>query len=266
MIEEFEINDYRELFDLINSLEDNFVYRGQSDANWGLESSLERILKDKWCSDDVMKFENYSLQEFQSKFHIYDRENIHPSSKLSWLSVMQHYGVPTRLLDFSESPYVALYFALEDYDPLICNCFSLYSIDYSAVMDVSINYIKKLDSSFLETKFSIEHKKDKIFEEIVDRLSCDILWISEPNRVNVRIDRQGGSFLLSGNKGKKIKEIIESPLYQNCKMYKYKISGSCYEGVYRVLRKANVNSKCVYGDLSGMAKYIKNQMIFYSIK
>ena len=37
-----------------------------------------------------------------------------PANRLEWLALMQHYGTPTRLLDFTRSPYVACYFALEE--------------------------------------------------------------------------------------------------------------------------------------------------------
>ena len=39
---------------------------------------------------------------------------VQDDNRLEWLALMQHYGAPTRLLDFTRSPYVACFFALEE--------------------------------------------------------------------------------------------------------------------------------------------------------
>jgi hypothetical protein len=129
-----EIVSVEQLLKELNSLPNHYIYRGHSDARWNLQSSLERVIGASWSADTAKKFEEYSLNVFQSKFHLYDKENIVPDSKLAWLSIMQHYGVPTRLLDFTASPYVALYFALEAYEPQTKKDFAVFAIDYSAIM------------------------------------------------------------------------------------------------------------------------------------
>lgn len=247
----------------LNSLPNDFVFRGQSDANWGLQSTLERVLGDKWSSENARKFENHSLDTFKSKYHIYSGTEHIPKSKLSWLSVMQHYGVPTRLIDFTTSPYIALYFALETYDPLSGKDLSIFAIDYSSLMEASIQHIKNKDEQFTETKISIQGKQDEIFDEVVDIYSYDIAWITEPIELNARIDRQSGTFLISGNLSKTIDSIVSSNLYASCTMMKFVIPAALYEGIYVALRKMSINSKSIYGDLSGLAKSIRMELQVY---
>ncbi len=265
MIRDVKITEIEELLFQLNSLPNNYVYRGQANADWDLESSLERVISEKWDKEVAKRAEDFSLIQFQSKFHLYDNENVPPNTKLAWLAIMQHYGVPTRLVDFTESPYVALYFALESYNPKFEQDFSIFAFDYSAIMDCSLQEISRNDSQFKETRLSLHSKRDIIFEKIVDAFSYDILWITEPEVMNMRLDRQSGSFLLSGNGGAKIQKIINLPIYSNVNMLKFSIDYSLYESVYALLRKMNVTSKSLYGNLDGLAKHIRMELVVRSV-
>lgn len=248
----------------LNSLPNAFIFRGHSDADWRLETTLERVVGDKFDKILADKYEKYSLQVFKSKFHLYDNENIAPKSKLAWLSIMQHYGVPTRLLDFTESPYVALYFALESYSSSNNKDLAVYALNHTQLMKKSLEYISSKDFNFRETTFTIIEKQDVIFEDIVDRFSYDIAWITEPHELNIRLDRQSGCFLVSGNKEVKIEDILSQDIYRDCCFTKYIISNQLLNGIYALLRKMNINSKTIYGDLQGLALSIKMDMAVHS--
>jgi hypothetical protein len=260
-----ELISVAELLEQLNLLPNHFIYRGHADATWHLQSSLERVIGSGWSAEAAQKFEDLSIREFKSKFHLYDRENIQPTSKLAWLSVMQHYGVPTRLLDFTASPYVALYFALEAYDPHQSSDFSVFAIDYTALMEQSICKLSERNPSFQETRSSVFEHSDTIFDEVVDTSGCDIAWIAEPRELNARLDRQAGSFLLSGNRDLRIEEALDKPTYAEVEMTKFVIPHDLYTGVFALLRKMNITSKSLYGDLAGLAHSIRMEMQAYSV-
>ncbi|MBI2725653.1 MAG: FRG domain-containing protein [Polaromonas sp.] len=264
MILEKTVTSIDELTQVLNSLPNHYVFRGQCNAKWGLQSALERLLGRTWAAEKATKFEAYSLTTFQSKYHIYCGQEHTPKSKLAWLSVMQHYGVPTRLIDFTTSPYIALYFALEKYDPLLKQDFSIFLIDYSSLMENSLAFIKKNDRTFLETRTSMQNKQDEVFELTIDRRAYDIAWLTEPTELNARIDRQSGTFLMTGNLGQRIEDVLNSATYRTTTIQKIVIPAKLYESVYVGLRKMSINAKSIYGDLAGLASSIQMELRNYA--
>lgn len=81
------------------------TYRGHADAAWRAEPSLFRQ------EPDVSEYEAEMIRELVSLF---PGDFLHDTSMFDRLVRMQHYGLPTRLLDVTKNPLVALYFAVSE--------------------------------------------------------------------------------------------------------------------------------------------------------
>jgi hypothetical protein len=93
------------------------LYRGQASSAYGLEPSLLRVARNAKLEIPHLKsVENAALRDFQQQAHTFVPPALLSATvdAIDWWMLMQHYGAPTRLLDWTLSPYVAAYFAVRD--------------------------------------------------------------------------------------------------------------------------------------------------------
>ena len=104
---ETKIQEWNDLFLLNQKFMSNFIFRGQANSEWSLRTSLERLIENHHPTPSRDKalyyiYESKMIKEFKWKFPSYEKNLIPKDGELTeWLSIMQHFGAPTRLLDFS---------------------------------------------------------------------------------------------------------------------------------------------------------------------
>jgi hypothetical protein len=122
---ETTLENWEDIFKINRLFLGSFVFRGQEnpekaeEPHWDLKTSIERKASYKLVKIrrdyGTNKEEQWMIDHFKRKLHLYsDDFRVIEDCKFSMLSKIQHYGGKTRLLDFSHSMFIAIYFAIEN--------------------------------------------------------------------------------------------------------------------------------------------------------
>jgi len=243
--------------DFYKCQERNWIYRGQRDTKKGLKTTLERACENYGDpSNKWKKNEEKLLREFQRKYHHYSAYLPYKKNTLEWLSLMQHHGAPTRLLDFTYSFYVAAYFALEEAD----NDCAVWAINHRWAVEKSKNKFKKGTAAWKFLDEFIEEEKEKVFKTVFMRSRPKTFTCPQnPFRLNERLTIQKGVFMVPGNVSlsfeKNLRTMGEWDRKENIK--KIIIPRAFKKEALDILYDMNITRATLFPGLDGFAHSLK---------
>src|SRR5579872_3353204 len=157
-----------------------WAFRGERDERWPLYSSLSRYLR-AFAVDPRAWPEQEAriLRIFKRKAHQFLEKPPDPDDDFQWLALMQHHGAPTRLIDFTWSPYVAAFFALER------------TLGDGVVWAMNP---ARVDSSRAAKRIRVDPRIHANFARYYLPGTRHFIWMGEPHTMNRRLIAQSGTF------------------------------------------------------------------------
>ncbi len=237
---------------LTTSLSENWVFRGQLNADWEIRNALERTAFIKHHNGIEKTF----LKEFQRGSRNYLQKDEMPQHIIEWLALMQHHGAPTRLVDFSKSPFISAYFAFEQ-------CWD--DAQNVAIWAININYIRRVAFAIIREKFGNEIGKEsrdlvneEVFEKVFDLDELSLIFPVEPFRMNKRYSLQQSIFVSTGNSRETFMEQTRflGDKISSC-MVRIEVPTKNKKEVVRDLLKMNIHRASLFPDLDGYAIALK---------
>ncbi|MFB9864198.1 FRG domain-containing protein [Rufibacter immobilis] len=241
----------RELFrdswdDKLNRYRSPYVFRGLWNKGYNLKTSLMRI------GGDFPKLEPHLLRNFRK----YSRGSTEVGESIwNWLAVAQHHGLPTRLMDWTYSPYVALHFATAD----------LSNFHEDGVI-WCVNYVKSTEHLPKKLQTVIKKEGSNVFTpEVLEPVATSLSSLSEfqekpfvlfmePPSLDERIVHQYALFsMMSTPEAMLCEWLTEHPdLY-----FRLIIPAKLKWEIRDKLDQANITERVLFPGLSGISAWLK---------
>eukprot|EP01086_Lenisia_limosa_P006363 TRINITY_DN25138_c0_g1_i1.p1 TRINITY_DN25138_c0_g1~~TRINITY_DN25138_c0_g1_i1.p1 ORF type:complete len:340 (+),score=60.60 TRINITY_DN25138_c0_g1_i1:173-1192(+) len=252
---------------LLNQEKDNtVVFRGHANSDWDIKSSLSRTASGTGSKAEkhIKESELPILRSFIRYAHTANPEG----GLFGWLALMQHHACPTRLVDFTRSPFVALHFlTVDDSMSDVDGC--VWMIDSSQVASSAPYSIRTSLDKKQGDLFSIKQIEDAVktatnntdgpvllsdITTLQDRHG-EFLLFFEPPSLDSRIMNQVGVFALPSDPSKPLNDSLSFMTG----VTKIIVPAALKKEIRQKLDQININERSMFPGLDGLASFLTRQ-------
>ena len=229
----------------IDRIRSPYIYRGLSDIDYELKTSLMRM------GGPFERLEFHLFRNF--KKYAFNPE-IASNTDWEWLALAQHHGLPTRLLDWTYSPYAALHFATANIEK-----FDLDGVIWALKYEGLPKHLPQRLRHKLETvgsnSFTAEMLND-VYDNIqqIDSDDEDFVVAFEPPSLDSRIVNQYAVFTFMSRPV----ALLDKWLYEKPELYfRIRIPAAMKWEVRDKLDQLNINERVLFPGYEGLSKWLK---------
>lgn len=226
-------------------------FRGQHEVSWGLSPKLHRP-EHKYADESEIRheFQSRGLQLIQGRI---------PTAAYEWYFLMQHYEVPTRLLDWTDNPLMALFFAVYEKPPKQPSIDAVVWVVDPWWLNAANKEVKrkKIVGPMLSdwdeaTAYLPDLEGAFAGDEVKKKFPAAI----DPPHVDRRLAVQGSHFMIFGTKRDltNMKELVRG---KKARLAKIVVKAAAVGQIESELENVGINVSTVFPDLIALGRYLK---------
>lgn len=251
-----------------NPTNNHFLFRGLSNENYELIPGIYREDKKtpnnklylSWTSEEGL------LQKFIQEASAY--VDLPSNDYFHWAEYAQHFGVPTRLLDWTSNPLVALYFACKDRNDTNAVVWVLHVKNYDNIPDPQAEMMMN------------KSRRELVDEALHGNAGYEYPLIYTPSYVDKRMSAQSSYFMVWGKQDIPFEKMFTDDKYwmeipekepgfrtygdQQVKnmLFSIKVFADRKQPILHELDSLGINEKTLFPGLDGIGRYIERRYRF----